>query len=39
MNQCMTCFRLCEKYDLVEYDGVPMCVKCEYKKIKYDTKQ
>ena len=35
MIQCQTCFRLYKSYDIVKVDGCPMCVKCEYKHIKY----
>lgn len=35
MIQCQTCFRLYEGHDVVEVEGAPMCVKCEYKYIKY----
>jgi hypothetical protein len=35
MIQCQTCFRLYKGHDVVKVEGVPMCVKCEYKYIKY----
>ena len=35
MKQCEICWRSKEDFDLVEYEGKMICVRCEYKKIAY----